>query len=458
MRSSLRLGRLLVGLGLSVNLGAAAAAGNWQVGTARVDITPRTPMWMAGYASRDHAAEGQLHPLWAKALAVRDPQGQRAVLITLDVCGIGRELSLPVRERIEKEHGLERSQVVLSCSHTHSGPVVGTNLLGMYPLDEAGRKQVEEYSAFLPEALVQVAREALSRLAPVCLSWGLGRCDFAVNRRNNNQAQAAELRARIALAGPVDHDVPVLAARDAEGRLVAAVVLYACHCTVLSGYQFSGDYAGFAQVALERDHPGAQAMFVAGCGGDQNPLPRGTVEQASAYGEQLAAAARRVLAGAMTPIEGALEARYAEIELAFGVLPDRAAWERDRESSTLAVANRAKAMLTLLDAGQSVPSTYPYPVQLWRLGSGLDWVFLGGEVTVDYALRLKRSLGSSRTVVAGYCNDVMAYIPSLRVLKEGGYEGGGAMVYYGQPSPWAEDVEERIVAAVRALIPPAPAQ
>ena len=68
-------------------------------------------------------------------------------------------------------------------------------------------------------------------------------------------------------------------------------------------------------------------------------------------------------------------------------------------------------------------------------------------MVVDYALRLKRELGP-RTWAMGYANDVMAYIPSKRVLLEGGYEGGGAMVYYGLPTVWSAEVEEKIMAGL----------
>jgi hypothetical protein len=88
-------------------------------------------------------------------------------------------------------------------------------------------------------------------------------------------------------------------------------------------------------------------------------------------------------------------------------------------------------------------------VQAWGLGPDLTLVTLGGEAVVDYALRLKKELGPGRTWVMAYANDVMAYIPSLRVLKEGGYEGGGAMLYYGLPTVWGPRVEELIVAAAR---------
>jgi hypothetical protein len=219
---------------------------------------------------------------------------------------------------------------------------------------------------------------------------------------------------------------------------------YACHCTTLSGDTFSSDYAGYAQQELEHAFPGTHALFIAGCGADQNPLPRGTVEHAQAYGGELAASVKNVLDGPMTALDGPLRATYREIDLKFSALPPRTVWEEQRRSPDLAAANRAKAMLATLDAGGKIPTTYPYPVQTWRFGDSLTWIFLGGEVVVDYSLRLKANLDPARTWVSAYCNDVMAYIPSLRVLKEGGYEGGGAMVYYGLPAPWSEQVEEQI--------------
>jgi hypothetical protein len=82
------------------------------------------------------------------------------------------------------------------------------------------------------------------------------------------------------------------------------------------------------------------------------------------------------------------------------------------------------------------------------LGDGVEWFFLGGEVVVDYPLRLKGELSGAKTWVAGYTNDVMAYIPSRRVLLEGGYEGGGAMVFYGLPTVWSDQVETKIVTEV----------
>src|SRR3954453_16370210 len=151
--------------------GAGAASAGWQAGTARVAITPKEPMWMAGYAARKHPSEGAEHELWAKALALQDPTGKKAVLVTLDLCGIDRELSLAIRERIGVKHGLERDQVVLSCSHTHCGPVVGTNLITMYPLDEVQRAKVADYTRLLEELVPGMVETAFAGLRDVNLAW-----------------------------------------------------------------------------------------------------------------------------------------------------------------------------------------------------------------------------------------------------------------------------------------------
>jgi hypothetical protein len=423
------------------------ALAGWQAGTAKVAITPKQSMWMSGYGARTKPSEGAVHDLWAKALAIKDPAGRTVLLVTLDLVGIDRQLSNRIRDTLQQRHGLGRDRIVLACSHTHCGPVVGTNLLTMYKIDDAERRRIAEYTKWLEDAIVNMAGEALRRLADVRLSWGNGRCDFAVNRRANRENDVPQLRDRLALQGPDDHDVPVLRVSRPDGSLMSVIFGYACHCTVLSFYQFCGDYAGFAQYELESRHPGATAMFVAGCGADQNPLPRRSLELAERYGKQLAGDVEMVLAGPMQPIERGISTAYEEIALAFARIPTREEIEKDTKDTNFPVVSRARHLLDVIASRGRIEPTYPYPVEVWRL-DGLTWIFLGGEVVVDYSLRIKRNLGSSHTWVSAYCNDVMAYIPSKRVLKEGGYEGATAMIYYGQPSPWAEPIEEAIIEAV----------
>ena len=436
----------------AISASLSSAADGWQAGVAKVVITPDKPMWLSGYASRDKPADGKIHELWAKALALKDANGKRCVLVTMDLVGIPRELSVAICDEIKKKHGLPREEVMLNVSHTHSGPVVGSNLRSMYFLDAEQEKRVEEYTKALQGKIVAVVGEALDRLKPARVEWGNGHATFSVNRRNNKEVDVPKLRELGQLKGPVDHDVPVLAVRDPEGHLKAVAFGYACHATVLPFYQWCGDYPGFAQLALEKTHPEAVALFWAGCGGDQNPLPRRSVALAEEYGKRLAEAVDAVVAAPMTSLHGGLAAAYAEVPLAFADLPSREQLVRDTTAKDKYTAERARLLLRRIDKEGSLSGTYPYPVQTWQLGDGLTWVALGGEVVVDYSLRLKRELGRGTTWVAGYTNDVMAYIPSLRVLKEGGYEGGGAMVYYGQPTTWSPRVEETIVAAVRKQV------
>lgn len=432
-------------------------AADWQAAVATADITPKQLMWMSGYASRNTPAEGTLHPLWAKALVLEDGEGGRAVLVTLDLVGIGRELSVEVCDRLMNDYGLSRDQIALCCSHTHTGPVVGHNLGTMYFIGEEQWKLVEAYADGLADTIVDAVGRAIEAVEPAHVSWGGDEANFAVNRRNNNEAEIETIRAENRIQGPSDHDVPVLAVHDEQGKLKAVSFGYACHSTTLSIMRWTGDYAGFTQIALEERYPGAVAMFWAGCGADQNPLPRRTVARAQHYGLQLADAVDRALEGEMKPIEGALTTKYREVGLPFDTLPTREELEQQAKSQNRYEAARAEHLLKQIDGGTPLSQTYPYPVETWQLGSGPRWIMLGGEVVVDFSLRFKSELRGEDAMggdvwVAGYSNDVMAYIPSRRVLTEGGYEGGGAMVYYGRPTVWAPTVEQVIVDEVRGQL------
>ena len=446
------LGILLLLVSLSL---AAPARGDWKAGAARIDITPQKFMWMAGYGGRDHPAEGKATSLFAKALVLEDGDGDRGLLVTFDLIGIDRTLAQELCRLLNQAHGLERRQIVFCFSHTHSGPVVGRNLgpLHYLLLDKTQQALIDEYVGFLKSKVLQVVSQAFNNLRPSQLAWGNGIATYAVNRRNNKADEVPVLRTKGKLVGPHDHDVPVLSVRDSQGQLQAVVFGYACHATTLSAYEWNGDHPGYAQAELEAEHPGCVALFWAGCGADQNPLPRRTVQLARHYGRRLATAVDTVLMTTqMTPLADRLVTSFREVNVPLDRLPTREEVEKDAQSSSPYTAARAKMLLAQLDAGQPLSPTYPYPVSVWRIGQDIQFVTLGGEVVVDYALRLKAELSGPKTWVAGYSNDVMAYIPSLRVLKEGGYEGATAMVYYGLPSPWAPAVEDTIVREVHAQL------
>ncbi len=422
----------------------------WQAGVAKTVITPPTAMWMSGYASRTKPAEGTIHDLYAKALAISDPTGHKCLIITLDLVGIHRSTSIVICEQLMDKHGLQRSDITISTSHTHSGPIVGRNLMSMYSLDDENKRLIAEYTTFLSESILKISADALANQEPATLQFGSGQVTFAVNRRNNREPDVPALRAAGQLVGPIDHDVPLLVVRAPDGALRTVLFGYACHATVLSGMDWCGDWPGFAQLEIEERHPEATAMFIAGCGADQNPLPRKTVELAADYGKQMADGVDRALASPMQPVKGKLRTSYREIELAFDQLPSKEKIEADLKSENVYIARRAVHLLDAISRDGQLSPAYPYPVQILRLGD-LQVVTLGGEVVVDYALRLKNELPGSTVWIGGYCNDVMAYIPSLRVLQEGGYEGETAMIYYGLPTKWSTGVEDHIVNSVKEL-------
>ncbi len=423
---------------------------DWRAGAASVVITPDTNMWMAGYAARNKPSEGKAQDLFAKALALEDKDGARFVIVTMDLIGVPRSLRNNLERRAALAHQLRPEQLLLNASHTHCGPEFRS---GRTPADDGEFKPsalAERYGAQLEEKVFRLIGEALSNLAPARLSYCHARCGFAMNRRLPGNGT---FRNSPYADGPVDHDVPVLKVESVDGKELRAVLFgYACHNTTLSFYQWCGDYAGFAQEYLQAAHPGMEAMFLTGCGGDQNPYPRGTLELAQQHGRTLATAVEAALIANAKTVSGPLRAAYAEIDLPYAAAPSRQEFERRLKSKDSDEARHAKRMLDRLEAQGGLPEAYSYPIQIVHFGEGLILIALGGEVVVDYPLRLKKELAGAAVWISGYCNDVMAYIPSERVLHEGGYEGGGAMRFSAtHPGPWARGIEERIVAKVHEL-------
>jgi hypothetical protein len=421
---------------------AARPRAPWKAGVAIADITPLVGIWMAGFADRKCPSEGVALPLHAKVLALEDERSTRAVLVTVDLLGVTAALRSRIVEAVGKRHRLPPDALLLNASHTHSGPVIDGLLSIAYDLTPAQTGLIHEYTQGLERRLVELIGDALGRLQPARLSAGEARAEFAANRR-----------AQFFPAGPVDHSVPVLRVDRLDGRPLAIVFGYACHNTTLQGgsCQLHGDYAGVAQAALERRHPDAAALFVAGCGGDINPKPRGTMELVERHGADLADAVERALPS-LAPVSGPLRTAYDVVGLPFAPPPGRGEWDARRQDEDPFVRRHAQMMLEALDRDGRLPAVQPAPVQVWRFGRDLTLVALGGEVVVDYALRLKRDHSGDRLWIAAYSNDVFGYVPSRRVLEEGGYEGGGAMMYYGKPGPFAPDAEELIHGKVRELM------
>lgn len=375
----------------------------WRAGAASAVITPDGPLPMAGYAARKEPAEGTEQDLFAKALAIEDAGGNRVVFVTLDLIGVLDRLRTAVAQQVQERYQIPPHALILNASHTHCGPAYG-------------REDAQEYFGRLTRTLVDLVGRSLEKLEPATLSYCSARCGFAMNRRTPT---ATGYRNHPNPAGPVDHTVPVLRVAAPDGELRAVLFGYACHNTTMGFRKWLGDYAGYAQEYFESDHPGVTALFLMGCGGDQNPYPRGELHYAQKHGRSLATAVEAALeTGQSTPrhrheLNGPLRAEYETVDLEFAVT--------DR-------------------------SDFPYPVQIIQLGDDLSIVALGSEVVVDYSLRLKQELADPdgpAIWVAGYSNVYDGYIPSQRVLVEGGYEA--------RSRPWKHTLEELIVGKIHEL-------
>ena len=422
--------------------GAAETGQLRSVGVARIDITPDYPIRLTGYASRKTECEGAAQHLWAKALAIGNDKDGPAILITVDNCGVPANVRDEVVRRLQQKRHIKPERVAVCSTHTHSAPWLkgfAPNIFGG-PITPEEQARVERYTREVTDALETVALNALQDRQPAKLNRGLGHAGFAANRRTKG--------------GPVDQALPVLFVTDPDGKLRAIFASYACHGTTLGGdfNQCCGDWAGYAQEYLERDHPGAVALIALGCAGDANPSPRTGLDLAKQHGQEICTSVDRVLTNALTPVGGKLVCRTKQIRLPLDTLPTRAEWEAQARGTNY-LGSFARMNLARLERGEKLPADIPYLVQTWTFGDGLAMVFLPGEVVVDYSLRLKREYDASRLWVNAYANDVPCYIASERVLKEGGYEGGGAMVFYDKPARLAPGVENLIVGAVHELLP-----
>ena len=420
----------------------AAADRLYDVGIGRIDITPDYPIRLTGYLIRKTESEGVAQHLWAKALAIAATPAEPFVLITVDNCGIPAAMREEVLRRLSNR-GVVSERFAIAFSHTHSGPCVTGVLENIFAQDIPPNQKatIDRYTRELTDKLEQVGRTALGSLQPARLEWGIGQAGFAANRRTPG--------------GLVDHDLPILAVKSPTGVLRAILANYACHCTTLAGEtnQLHGDWAGCAQQSIEANHPGATALIAIGCGAECNPEPRTGINYAEQHGKTIAIEVDRLLRAGLKSITGIPAGHARRIELPFDRLPTRAEWEEKTKNAQVGIAYHARKNLARLDRGEKLPTHLPYLVQSWNFGEDLAMVFLPGEITVDYSLRIKREFDRSRLWVNGYSNDVPCYVPSRRVLDEGGYEGAGAMVYYDRPTKFAPDVEELIVSAVRDVVP-----
>lgn len=429
--------------------------GAMEVGVARVDISPDGPIRLTGYAARGkEEATKVLSRLSAKALAFGNNGQHPSIFITVDLVGIQWRVTSQVVDRLSRKMGIDPAQIVVCASHTHGSPEVGNliNILqcrGDYPTNFSFNDSlmrldqlvhIAKFNEQLIVKLEEVALAALNNRKPSLVSWGQGQASFAANRRPEG--------------GPVDHTLPVLRVTDLNGKVKAVLLNYACHGITLGPEvnEVHGDWMGEVQSNIEAKYPGAIALVSVGCGGDAHPAQQGDIKYLRSHGEEITTKVVQLFKTQLKPLTTPPVGNMKWIKLPFSKFPEVSELIELTKDKTVK-GYYARLALERVVRGEKIPTELDYPIQTWSFGDKMMMVNMGGEVVVDYSIRLKRELGAERLWINAYANDVSCYIPSRRILNEGGYEADASMYWYNMPAPFAQGVEETIVDAVHRLVP-----
>jgi len=448
--------RLVAILFLLAVSGAFASDATWKAGFAAAKITPTEPLMLGGYSSRTQPARDAIDDLYLKAFVLEDKAGSRSLLITADLIGFRADFTESVAPRLTAATGIPRERILFNASHTHTGPAVMMSLHSHYTIVPAEAEKLIAYTRKLQEQCVRLATDAIARLQPARLSWGVGQVNFPMNRR---EFTARGVGLGVNPRGPVDRSVPVLRVASPDDKLIGVIFGAACHNTTYNSRdnQISGDYAGAAQTFLEREFPGTQAMFMQGLAGDAGPYPNSLNDPAKRpaaviareHGTSLGREVARVLGNALKAVDGPLRTAQDPVVLPLQKPPSRAELERISAKSTSTPKWVADQMLARLNAGEALPTHYSAPVAVWQFGKDLTLVALPGEVVVDYVRLIEDAVGPLKLWLSAYCNDTFGYLPSARVLREGGYEARG--LYHGGIGYFAPEAEEALIGKVREL-------
>lgn len=441
-------------------IGNASAAEMFEAGFAKLDITPTKPLRLDGYGSREKPFDSIDEKLYTRAMALKTSSGELHVIVSVETIGFAAMHTDAVFEAVHKKHSIPRNRFVLCSTHSHTAPHIVGGLQGLYakPLTKMEKDNSEEYTKWIQKKVVAVVDKAVDDLAPAKISVAEGEANFAENRRVLKNGIWSGFG--VNPEGPVDHSLPVLNIVGEDGKTRGVIYNYACHCTTFGGQfnRVSADWAGYASKYIEEKYPNSVALCTIGCGADANPPrgPRGVTDDqarklAIAAGKEIAEEVQKLVSKKMKSITSPLTTSYGFAGLAFD-RPTKDELKENLKNSRPQVRRHAENMLRVLGRKGRLPETYPAPVQVWRFGNQLTMVFLGGEVVVDYAIRLKKEIKSEQPWITAYANDVFAYVASERIRKERGYEAEFSMIYYNKPGPWMTGTEEVLVRRVHELI------
>lgn len=441
----------------------AQAESRMQFGFSKVDITPQVPVRLSGYGNRDQPYTGIDEPLFVRTMALTTGDlDSLHLLVAVETIGFPGELTQEIYEQVEQRYSIPRSRFVIGCTHSHTAPHIVRGLTNLFstPQSEEELDASKAYTKRVQSQVLVAIEQAVDDLQPGRLFFGSGEVTFARNRRVLENGVWTGFGENP--AGPVDHSLPLLRVTDSTGHVTRGLVFnYACHCTTFGGdyNRVNGDWAGYAAKSLEVSFPDAVALCTIGAGADANPQRdrEHAFEIARQQGREIHDEVHRLLAHDLQEITIGPKSSFGFAGLPID-RPNDAQLAEALKSPRPQVRQHAEVMIETKKRMGRLPETYPMPIQVWRFGSQFCMVFLGGEVVVDYAHRIKRELPEldeqldpQQVWVTAYANDVFGYVASERMQSEGGYEVDFSQIYYLQPGRWSAGTEEVVIRRVREL-------
>jgi len=417
-----------------------------KAGFATTDITPREPVWLVGYGSRDHKSEGIYAPLEAGAVALSD--GKRSiVLLTADIIGYSLGFASEAKARIAEATGLLPGDVILTATHTHCAPY-------FYEWAMVGEVEME-WAGYFMGRLVEVACKALAGIKSARIEFSRGRSEFGVSRRLPDGEGGILFKPNH--DGPMDRDLDTLWFNGEGDEILGSLTVYGCHTTCRGGFEIGPDYPGFFRQALS-ESSGAPAFFSTGCAGNIRPnfySDDGGFRQAEV--PEIAEAGKQMATDAWASRKDGQHVENVCIELVsdfhslpYTELPNEQALEAAVESERVFDRLWGKHFLALAQQGR-LPETCPQEIQILKIGEDLRMIFLGGEVLTEIGIHLKEAFAPATTVTVAYSNGLIAYVPGKETYDLGGYEVNGSHTYFLRPAPFVKEVEDLIVAKTLAM-------
>lgn len=440
-------------------------ASSLKFGCASEVITPDSPVFMHGYGAREQKSDGVHDDLYVKAVLLE--ANKQLLILTIDALGSDRSFVDGIKDALLEAFGLEHDQVLINFSHTHHS-VFFTGLdadkrRGAYSISQDRWPESEsEVDYTEDEKLYRSMRDTIIKMTHNCrrnlmegeLYVGRMHSDFAVSRRKPDSNGTIEWRPNY--DAEIDKELLVLKLTDLAGKVKGILYNYGCHTTAMGAQlKLSNDFAGKTSSVLEEAYPGATALFLQGCAGELKPLKSAdgdkfkalSYEEMEQAGTDLANDVLKLLAdGTFEKIQ--CDFRTALVDPLLYTEQTEASFYEPiaNESTSLFYRNAAKRTIEAIQNG-SIKDRLPHYICLWHLDANTRLVAMEGEVSTEYSLLIKRLLRPYTTLTLGYTNGVYCYIPTRKMIREGGYEAS-CNFFFNLRGPWVPEIEDIIIGQI----------